>query len=83
MYDSPGSSIRYIVIDREVVLRKKAPLYFSRGDDGRVAHAINNDADDSVSTSVSESEGNEGSRVGFEDDNVSRETNSQQQFASR
>ncbi|OZJ04790.1 hypothetical protein BZG36_01871 [Bifiguratus adelaidae] len=45
MYDAPGSSIRYIVIDRDVVLRKKAPLYFARGQDALVEHAVLDDVD--------------------------------------
>lgn len=45
MYDSPGSSIRYIVIDREVVLRKKPPIYFARGQDSLMERALREDED--------------------------------------
>jgi len=45
MYDSPGSSIRYILIDREVVLRRKPPIYFARGQDALVERALREDED--------------------------------------
>ncbi|RUS20374.1 P-loop containing nucleoside triphosphate hydrolase protein [Endogone sp. FLAS-F59071] len=45
MYDSPGSSIRYIVIDREVVLRRKPPIYFARGQDSLMERALREDED--------------------------------------
>jgi ATP-dependent Clp protease ATP-binding subunit ClpX len=81
MFDSPGSSIRYIVIDRDVVLRKKAPMYFSRGDDGHVARAISDDIDEPASDCVDAQENN---RVGFGDDfNLPREVDSHQQLAGR
>lgn len=40
MYDAPGSAIKHIVIDREVVQGKKPALCFSRGDDASVEEAL-------------------------------------------
>ncbi|KFH69000.1 hypothetical protein MVEG_05802 [Podila verticillata NRRL 6337] len=40
MYDAPGSAIKHIVIDLEVVQGKKPALCFSRGDDASVEEAL-------------------------------------------
>ncbi|KAG0028816.1 hypothetical protein BGZ81_004395 [Podila clonocystis] len=40
MYEAPGSAIKHIVIDREVVQGKKPALCFSRGDDASVEEAL-------------------------------------------
>jgi hypothetical protein len=34
MYDAPGSSIQSILIDSDVVMKKKPAMYFSRGQRG-------------------------------------------------
>ncbi|KAF9091708.1 hypothetical protein BGX23_004899 [Mortierella sp. AD031] len=46
MYDAPGSSIKHIVIDKEVALGKKPAICFARGADGSVTEAL--DRDDQV-----------------------------------
>ncbi|KAF9931179.1 hypothetical protein FBU30_010622 [Linnemannia zychae] len=43
MYDAPGSSIKHIVIDKEVALGKKPALCFGRGAEGSVAEALDRD----------------------------------------
>ncbi|KAF9199573.1 hypothetical protein BGZ49_010284 [Haplosporangium sp. Z 27] len=43
MYEAPGSSIKHIVIDKEVVLGKKPALCFARGADGAVTDALDRD----------------------------------------
>ncbi|KAG0272907.1 hypothetical protein BGZ95_011294 [Linnemannia exigua] len=55
MYDAPGSSIKHIVIDKEVAMGKKPALCFSRGADGSVVEALDRD-DHVVGESVQEDE---------------------------
>lgn len=43
MYEAPGSSIKHIVIDKEVALGKKPALCFARGADAAVEAAMNVD----------------------------------------
>ena len=43
MYEAPGSSIKHIVIDKEVVMRKKPALCFARGAEGAVTEALDRD----------------------------------------
>ncbi|OAQ35692.1 ClpX, ATPase regulatory subunit [Linnemannia elongata AG-77] len=43
MYDAPGSSIKHIVIDKEVALGKKPAICFGRGAEGPVAEALDRD----------------------------------------
>lgn len=43
MYEAPGSSIKHIVIDKEVALGKKPALCFARGADAAVEAALNVD----------------------------------------
>ncbi|KAF9963869.1 hypothetical protein BGZ65_008653 [Modicella reniformis] len=43
MYEAPGSSIKHIVIDKEVVEGKKPALCFARGADGAVTEALDRD----------------------------------------
>ncbi|KAF9413660.1 hypothetical protein BGZ94_000643 [Podila epigama] len=40
MYDAPGSSIKHVVIDRDVVQGKKPALCFSHGEEGSVEEAL-------------------------------------------
>ncbi|KAF9138059.1 hypothetical protein BGX30_009637 [Mortierella sp. GBA39] len=55
MYDAPGSSIKHIVIDKEVALGKKPAICFSRGAEGPVAEALDRD-DQVVGESAQEDE---------------------------
>lgn len=43
MYEAPGSSIKHIVIDKEVALGKKSALCFARGADAAVEAALSAD----------------------------------------
>ncbi|KAF9352553.1 hypothetical protein BGX26_009658 [Mortierella sp. AD094] len=43
MYEAPGSSIKHIVIDKEVVLGKKPAICFARGAEGAVTDALDRD----------------------------------------
>ncbi|KAG0235588.1 hypothetical protein BGW42_005027 [Actinomortierella wolfii] len=43
MYEAPGSSIKHIVIDREVALGKKPALCFARGGETMVEEALSKD----------------------------------------
>ncbi|KAF9111487.1 hypothetical protein BGX27_004851 [Mortierella sp. AM989] len=43
MYEAPGSSIKHIVIDKEVVMGKKPALCFARGAEGAVTDALDHD----------------------------------------
>ncbi|KAJ2844146.1 ATP-binding protein [Coemansia brasiliensis] len=43
MFDCPGSSIRYVVIDSQVAMFKKRPMYFSKIQESDVEAAIWND----------------------------------------
>ncbi|KAJ2079165.1 ATP-binding protein [Coemansia sp. RSA 988] len=51
MFDCPGSSVKYVVIDAEVAAFKKRPLYFSKIQEADVETAVWNDehSDDSSS----------------------------------
>lgn len=40
MFETPGSGIRFVLIDREVAERKKGAVYFGRGDGARVRMAV-------------------------------------------
>jgi hypothetical protein len=40
MYDAPGSSIRYVVVDEAAANRLRAPLYFARGEEVAVERAM-------------------------------------------
>ncbi|KAF9912093.1 hypothetical protein EC991_001039 [Linnemannia zychae] len=55
MYDAPGSSIKHIVIDQEVVLGKKPAICFGRGAEGSVSEALDRD-DQVVGESAQEDE---------------------------
>lgn len=55
MYDAPGSSIKHIVIDKEVALGKKPAICFGRGAEGPVAEALDRD-DQVVGESAQEDE---------------------------
>ncbi|RKP07986.1 P-loop containing nucleoside triphosphate hydrolase protein [Thamnocephalis sphaerospora] len=43
MYDAPGSSIRYVVVDEAAANRQRAPLYFSRGEEAAADQAVVDD----------------------------------------
>ncbi|KAF9970982.1 hypothetical protein BGZ73_006156 [Actinomortierella ambigua] len=43
MYEAPGSSIKHIIIDREVALGKKPALCFARGGEALVEEALSRD----------------------------------------
>ena len=43
MYEAPGSSIKHIVIDKEVALGNKPALCFSRGAEASVTEALDRD----------------------------------------
>ncbi|KAF9995942.1 hypothetical protein BGZ79_010331 [Entomortierella chlamydospora] len=43
MYEAPGSSIKHIVIDKEVVLGKKPAICFARGAESSVTDALDRD----------------------------------------
>ncbi|KAJ1734027.1 ATP-binding protein [Coemansia biformis] len=43
MFDCPGTSVRYVVVDSEVAAFKKRPLYFSRVQEADVEAAVWND----------------------------------------
>ncbi|KAJ2516337.1 ATP-binding protein [Coemansia sp. RSA 1939] len=43
MFDCPGSSVRYVVVDSEVAAFKKRPLYFSKVQEADVDAAVWND----------------------------------------
>ncbi|KAF8925847.1 hypothetical protein BGZ47_003016 [Haplosporangium gracile] len=55
MYDAPGSSIKHIVIDKEVALGKKPAICFGRGAEGSVSEALDRD-DQVVGESAQEDE---------------------------
>ncbi|KAF9362578.1 hypothetical protein BGX34_005877 [Mortierella sp. NVP85] len=48
MYEAPGSSIKHIVVDKDVVQGKKPAMCFARGADGAVTEAL--DRDDQTKT---------------------------------
>ncbi|KAI9592369.1 P-loop containing nucleoside triphosphate hydrolase protein [Syncephalis fuscata] len=52
MYDAPGSSIRYVVVDEAAANRQRAPLYFARGEEVAVDRAM---LESDVQTETSES----------------------------
>jgi len=43
MYEAPGSSIKHIVIDKEVALGKKPAMCFTRGAEASVTEALDRD----------------------------------------
>jgi hypothetical protein len=49
MYEAPGSSIKHIVVDKDVVQGKKPAMCFARGAEGAVTEAL--DRDDQANTS--------------------------------
>ncbi|KAI9470336.1 putative ATP-dependent Clp protease [Coemansia mojavensis] len=56
MFDCPGSSIRYVVIDSQVAMFKKRPMYFSKIQESDVEAAIWNDEHQDGSTQSSRHE---------------------------
>ncbi|KAF2722114.1 hypothetical protein K431DRAFT_284315 [Polychaeton citri CBS 116435] len=40
MFETPGSGVRFVLIDREVAARKKGAVYFGRGEGARVRMAV-------------------------------------------
>jgi hypothetical protein len=63
MYDAPGSSIRYVVVDKAAANRQRPPLYFSRGEETAVEQAVAAD-DEALSTSTTNTSAKGGDNQG-------------------
>lgn len=48
MFEAPDSHIKHIVIDRDVVLQRKAPMYFTKDQVDSVSSAVEADDHHSV-----------------------------------